>query len=228
MTGIQLHGAALPQWTDMSDYVAHFAKAGLSHDAYDVMMSILGSGRLRAMNRFGFARNKAPDPDSQLAVCFSETPLHLLARISEQRSEFGIVFKKAFLLSRGGNPVWYAYKGHPPALALNKLVAAAINDTSAPIWRVTPFVDQPGVYAHNTYFYEHEREWRVRGDLSFTPGDVAFLVLPEDSHEAAWDFFEAARDDNVGPCYHCPYIDAQWSLDRVAPLLAAAGLHPAG
>jgi hypothetical protein len=223
MTSPNLFGSTMPKWTDMSDYVVHFAKPS-SKSAYEVMMHILSSKRLRALSTFGFVRDKAPDPTTQMAVCLSETPLHLLGRLSDHRSEFGIVFRKDFILSKGGNPIWYAYKDQPVTAAFQQVVNGAENDPSAPIWKVTPFVDRPGAYGQKTYFYEHEREWRVVGDLSFDTSDVAFLVVPEDSHEAARSFFKAAHEDQVGPNYACPYIDAHWSLDKIEPLLQ--GLPP--
>lgn len=218
MTAPQIFGPTTSEWTDMSDYVVHFAKSS-SQSAYGVMMSILSSRRLQAFSTFGFVRDKAPDPESQKAVCLSETPLHLLGRISDHRSPFGIVFRKDFILGRGGNPIWYAYKDQPVTKALHQVVATAKGDPNHPIWQVTPFVDRPGIHGQKSYFFEHEREWRVVGDLAFDTSDVAFLVIPEDSHEVARDFFEAAHLDQVGPNYDCPYIDAHWSLDKIKPLL---------
>jgi hypothetical protein len=186
------------------------------------MMRILGSGRLEARTAFGFVRNTAPDPRSQRAVCFSETPLHLLGRIARRRSEYGIVFHKDFILRAGGNPILYAYGDGPVALAVQQLVTATAGDASAPIWRLTPFVDRPGRYGTTTYFYEWEREWRTPGDVAFQTTDVAFLIIPEALHEDARDFFLNARREHLGPCYDCPYIDAHWPLARVAPLLSNA------
>jgi hypothetical protein len=222
MTSQSSFGAASAQWTDMSDYVAHFSKASAPASAYDVMMTILSSQRLRALRPFGFVRDQAPDPESQKTVCLSETPLHLLGRLADVRSEFGIVFRKDFILERGGNPIWYAYNGQPANQAFAQLVSAAGSDPAHPIWRVTPFVDRPGAYGQSTYFFEHEREWRVVGDVSFQPEDVAFLIIPEGSHEPARSFFQDARDENLGPCYDCPFIDAYWPLERISPLLQAA------
>lgn len=219
MSSPTLFGTAKPGWTDMSDHLVHFAKDVPATNAYDVMLTILGSGRLRAFSPFGFARNGAPDPSSQKAVCFSETPLHLLERIAQHRSAYGIVFRKDFIMSKGGNPIWYAYKDQPVTSAFQALVKAAGPNPHHPIWKVTPFVDRPGAYETASYFYEHEREWRVVGDVFFKTSDVAFLVIPEDSHEAARDFFIAAHEDQVGPNYDCPYIDARWSLEKITAAL---------
>jgi hypothetical protein len=214
-----LFGTTAPHWTDMSDHVVHFTKPAPDQTAYGAMMSILFHRKLEARSAFGFVRDKAPDPETQKTVCFSETPLHLLGRVADHRSEFGIVFRKDYVLQNGGNPILYAYKDQPVTQAIHHLVSAAAGNPANPIWKVTPFIDRPGAYGSATYFFEWEREWRIVGDLSFDTKDVAFLIIPEGSHEAARIFFEGARDDHTGPCYDCPYIDGHWSLEKTTPVL---------
>lgn len=207
-------------WTDMSDYVVHFAKKYKGKDAYTNMLSILGSRVIRARNPFGACREKAPDPSSQKAVCFSEIPLHLLGRLADKRSEYGIVFRKDFAIHRNANPILYAYKDQSVAKAVRQLIATAANDPKNPIWEVTPFVDLPGAHPKGSYFFEWEREWRKVGDFNFTTDDVEFLIIPEKLHKAAKSFFKSAREENIGPSYKCPFIDAHWTRKKIKPLLS--------
>lgn len=153
-------GENSPTWTGMSDYVVHFAKDYQGRKAYDNMLGILSNRVIRARNPFGIARTKAPDIASQKAVCFSEVPLHLLGRLADKRSEYGVGFGKAFVIHRKGNPILYAYKDQSVATAIQKLVAAFGDDTDSPIWEVTPFIDMQGAYPNGSYFFEWEREWR--------------------------------------------------------------------
>lgn len=213
-------GENSPTWADMSDYVVHFSKDYKGKDAYTNMLSILGSGIIRARNPFGICRNKAPDPSSQKAVCFSEVPLHLLGRLAEKRSEYGVVFRKDFVVHRHGNPILYAYKDQAVIYAIKALIAAAGEDEANPIWRVTPFVDAPGAYPNGSYFFEWEREWRKVGDFKFSTDDVAFLIIPENLHGAAKGFFENARQENLGPAYDCPFIDAHWKRKKIKSVFA--------
>lgn len=206
-----LFGQNQAGWRDMSDYVVHFAKDHAGRTAYDNMMGILSSGTIRAMNPFGIARTFAPDAASQKAACFSEIPLHQLDRLAEARSSYGIVFRKDFVIHRGGNPILYAYQNRPVSQAIRSLMAMGAGDARHPVWRLTPFVDAPGTYGVSPYFFEWEREWRIIGDFRFEPENVAFLIIPEDLHEAAKSFFETVRDDNTGPAYDCPFIDPYWS-----------------
>ena len=204
-----------PSWPDMSDYVVHFAKQYDGRSDYDTIMGILSGQVIRAFNIFGIARENAPDPSSQRTVCFSETPLHYLGRIANRRSELGIVFRKSFIVSRGGNPILYAYRDQPLYRSVHALMAAGRGNPNAPIWSMTPFVDAVG----GNYNFEWEREWRHIGDLRFTSDDVAFLIIPANLHEAARTFFASAEEDEVGPNYPCPFIDARWNQQQIAEAL---------
>ena len=210
-----------PSWHDMSDYAVHFTKAYKGRSAYDNMLGILSGGSLRARNAFGIARRKAPR-GTQHAVCFSEIPMHLASRLAKRRGPYGIGFTKEFLLKRGGAPVWYAERGSVAALAVDALVAdgLASGNPAAPIWTVTPFIDSPGLYGSSSYRFEWEREWRHIGDLRFAVSDPAFLVIPESLHSSARGFFEEARDEHLGPCYECPFLDPGWDRARVRAALS--------
>lgn len=213
----QLFGPNVTKWTDMSDYVVHFTKDYASNNAYDNIIGILANRKIEARNRFGIGRDKAPDPSGQKAVCFSEVPLHLLKRLADKRSQYGIGFNKNFVIRNSGNPILYAYKDNLPNLAIQQLMEQALATPEAPIWNVTPFVDAPGKYSSGNYFFEWEREWRKVGDLHFAEPEVAFLIIPENLHDAARQFFKTAQEENLGPSYvHCPLIDANWDQARLA------------
>lgn len=219
-------GRSEAAWHDMSAHVIHLVAGSTARDAYEAIISILGHGTLEARKPFGAARHDAPDLASQRCVCFSEIPVDQLGRIIERRlpsdrsAWHGIAFTKTFLVARGGGPILYAYEGTPQADAIRRLVRQArksADPESHPVWDLAPFVDIPG--RGGTYYFEWEREWRHVGDLRFSPKDVAFLVMPEEFHEAAESFFEVARSEGTGPAYHCPYIDATWSRERCAKTL---------
>jgi hypothetical protein len=212
-------GENSPAWTDMSDFVVHFAKDYGGKSAYDNMLSILHNKTIEARNAFGIVKSKAPDVATQKTACFSEVPLHRLSRLAKARSDYGIVFRKDIIIHRHGNPILYAYKDHPVTAALRQLIKAAKKDAGNPIWKVTPFVDAPGAYAHGSYFFEWEREWRKVGDFKFQTDEVEFLIIPEKLHKKAKSFFKKVRDENLGPSYDCPFIDPYWKLQKIKPLL---------
>ena len=94
-----------------------------------------------------------------------------------------------------------------------------MNNPGSLIWEVAPFVDLPGTYGKSKYLYEWERDWRHVDDLHFAETDPAFLIIPEDLHEAARDFFASAKLENVGPSYECPFVDPYWGEDRIEAAL---------
>lgn len=226
-------GRSEAHWSDMSEHVVHVVRGSSATEAYANVISILANGILLARNPFGAARGAAPDVASQNCVCFSEVPVDLLSRIIERRlprdrsAWHGIAFSKPFLTARGGGPVMYAYDGTPQAEAVRKLVLRAQGSRDAPsdpIWQLTPFVDLPG--RHGSYYFEWEREWRHVGNLSFRPEDVSFLLMPEEYHVAARDFFDEAARNETGPAYRCPFLDATWDRARcVAALASGRRLH---
>lgn len=211
-------GAIDPAWKDMSKYVVHFAKANPPRSAYDNAIAILYQRRIIAKNAFGAGRHLA---HAKKSVCFSEVPLHHLKRLADVRGPHGIGFRKEYIVERGGGPILYAYKDTPQAMAVNALVHGATNEPASPAWDVAPFVDLPGTYGKSSYLYEWEREWRHVGDLGFTESDPAFLIIPEDLHEAARDFFLSAKIEHVGPSYDCPFIDPYWGEDAIALALSS-------
>ena len=212
----KLIGPTHPNWEDMSPFVVHFTKKSDTGSEYDNSISILASRRLEARNRFGIGKKHK---ESSSCVCFSEVPLHQLKRLADKRGPYGIVFRKEFIVARDGGPILYAYQDTPHALALLALIDGAVGKPDDPIWRVAPFVDQPGQYGSSSYFFEWEREWRHPGDLHFDEADPAILIIPEDLHEAARDFFDNAEREQLGPNYKCPFVDPYWGLEKIKSIL---------
>lgn len=208
----KLVGEWSEDWLDMSPFVVHFAKPSVKHTAYDNCLSILGKRRIEARGRFGTGKNYEASPKS---VCFSEIPLHQLKRLAIKRGPYGLGFRKEFLIKRGGGPIMYAYKDTPHAEAIRQLVFKAKDSPTDPIWKVAPFVDQPGEYGPRRYFYEWEREWRHVGNLDFHQTEPAFLIIPEDDHVIAREFFNDAEAEELGPNYSCAFIDPYWTVERV-------------
>lgn len=159
------------------------------------------------------------------SACLSEIPLHLLGRLVETRSSYGLGFHQEYLLSKGGGRVWYLEDHGQSAAAVKAEVQrrweAGVGGDDA-FWRVTPFIDfpKPGEPWQD---WRWEREWRVPGGLGFDFDDVAFIFLPERLHERARSFYEERARVGDGPALLCPYIDPTWTdRDRIAEKLREA------
>ena len=81
-------------------------------------------------------------------------------------------------------------------------------------------IDGPGEYGSTKYIFDWEREWRHVGTMMFEEKDVAFLLIPEELHDAANDFFANAQEENLGPAYFCPYVDPTWSREHILEVLS--------
>jgi hypothetical protein len=190
---------------------------------YYPWIDILGEGRLKPGDKaLGAGRNLAEVRDLHRVVCFSEIPLDMLDRLIERRSLYGIGFRKDVVVAKGGAPLWYLDKDGVQAKIIQQQIRTAIAggvDPGDQIWQLTPFIDNPGNYPGRNYRFEWEREWRVVGDFTFTPDDVAFLFLPEDDHDKTRQFFADVQVENSGPSYLFAYIDPRWDLDKIEKAL---------
>jgi len=211
------------EWRDMSDHVVHFTRGVGDDDPYTTIMSILSHGRIEARNAFGCATNVHGLGGTQVCACFSEIPLDMLDRLVDRReSRYGVGFRQPTLIAKGAARVWYLDPDTPSRAAFHGMVTKAMTggvDQADPIWRLTPFVD----YLAPNYRFEWEREWRVRGDLIFTPDDVAFLFVPEDLHVAAKAFL-IDGGGGAGPAYTCPILDPLWNDEQIQAVLSTLDL----
>lgn len=209
-------------WSDMSDYIVHFTKDYEGVKAFGNFLSILSGYRIEARSRFGIAKDRAPDLDSQKAVCFTEVPLTHAERVTARRSAYGFAFDKAAAVLRGANPILYAYQNQSLALNMRQMMNLAIDkgDTDDPIFKITPFVDVPGVYFGSTYLFEWEREWRKLGDYHFSAEEISFIILPEERHNKARRVFLAQKKSTRHSHLHrIPIIDIGWGRKKIRSIL---------
>lgn len=193
------------------------------------LCAIVRDGRLRARTPYGAAYNVPALAQSQAVVCFSElAALESVSELARRHGGFGVGFTKTWLQAYGAAPVWYLSRGSHVQTELFNLVrelAFRIDpDPSHPLWRLTPFVDYPqdaeAGQAASSYDWKWEREWRVRGDVSFESERVALLYAPEAEHPAIKSFWTAqileARAGNVPPL-----LDASWAKERQYDVLSS-------
>ena len=185
---------------DYSDYLIHLVG---KNEPYNTFMSILSSGTLKAQSAFGFLK----EIHNKKSICFSEIPPLYLKKLVQRRYNHGIAFNKKFLLEKGAQRVWYVEKDSAVHKSLVYLSLELSNDKISEFLNLAPFIDIPGKYGDTYYRFEWEREWRVLGNVSFSPRDVSFLIIPEDKHALARTFFKDAEEENIGPNYDCPYFD---------------------
>ena len=203
-------------WRDMSEYLVH-----LTLDCEN-WKSILRSQRLTAGGPFGALSTHKDHPESQMSCCLSEIPMDYLPRLAERHGRYGVVFRKSFIESSGGQRVWYLEKESEVADALFSMVKKQHFprvDENDPLLRLTPFID----YLNERRSFEWEREWRVVGELDFQPSDVRFLFLPDGEHIDARNYLDSEYEELSGPdLSHAPMIDLRWSDEKIQQVLTFA------
>ncbi len=213
-----------PAWRDMSEYLVHFTRAddgGAS--ARDVLLQIAASQKIEARKRFGAARGLGAPNAEQRCVCFSEIPLDFLERLVQRReSSYGLGFHQTTVSGRGGARVWYVEKGTPLQEVLYDFGNSVVQDHSwdHPWFRMTPFIDYPGEYGGADYQFEWEREWRLAGDLTIGPADLAFVFAPEDDHAPLTaDIQAAAQQPGIGAA--TLMLDPAWGDEQMQAAVQA-------
>jgi len=183
---------------DLSRYLIHLTRSE------EDLLSILRSGRIEARRPFGAGRGFPTVQRLHHSVCLTEIPLDELRRMTSKRP-WGIAFDKERLRTKfGAQPVWYVRDPSPELEAINQAMGDAAADPAAPIWKLTPFIEQVrSLRGSAPNDWRAEREWRVRGHLDFNLDDVALLLL-DDSGKT--DFLD---EISIG----LPYI----SLDEDTP-----------
>ena len=241
--------------TDLSTFLVHFTRRHNRRSARDNLVSILRDRRIEARSVYGMAAGlvgRFPElADDQKTVCFTETPLEhawMMCSTIEGRSVqfngYGLAFTKTFARRRGVNPVWYldiTPRGGRDWLTvpIDELLDQAVEDAtpprattpnlerlaSAPILRLTPFIEQMGnpTGTRRKEFW-WEREWRHVGDLSFSTDDIVVVFAPEDEHESLREQLRSRpRGASATPpiASNMPaFVDAQWGLERMIGALA--------
>jgi len=176
---------------DSTNYLAHFTSEGKpkSEDAnnpglaYGTMsakeklISILKSKKITASTM---------PWTSAYAVCFTECPWMSMIAHTQLYSPYGVGFKKDFVYSRNGGPVYYIRPDHFKEQMESKKFEKHI-------WPfLTPFVPKNAPKKMKDYFggkiidYTHEREWRVPHDFPFEYNNIEFVVLKDYSDMASF------------------------------------------
>jgi len=218
---------------DLSSFVVHFTRKGEDDIAPGKnLRSILRDETIEARSAFGPAtslleRKRLRDLKSQKCVSFSETPLEhldcLTGDIPGRRfslSPYGLAFTKTTARRMGVNPIWYVdiTPGHDWLMEpINQLVDRELRRQKrfnrSPLAKITPFIEQMGSgmgrsgYGYRKEFW-WEREWRHRGDFSFTLQVVALGFAPEHRVKEFEKFTE-----KLGR--RVRFVDPKWSLEKM-------------
>lgn len=201
------------------DNTNHFPKTGKSaHSTFNDIWNqrLIKARRVLCIHR-GLIRQEPTETQVKFKVaCFTETPLgqikHFVGvyRRDYQFEAYGFIFKKETLLMKGASPAQYInqYGTHSlRAWADRMYETAKKTNFSGLLWQGIPFMNS----VHSGNDFDWEREWKVRGDVTFSYRELAGVILPERTANKMWD---RAQDNGV------PVISAEWDLDLIEDTLA--------
>ncbi|EIJ41946.1 Protein of unknown function (DUF2743) [Beggiatoa alba B18LD] len=183
---------------DLSQFIIHLTRDTGNKSARENLISILGTKTILACNPHSMFsplidRLNYTEKQQLNVACFTEIPLHqlhLLVREIQGRQiklkPYGLVFKKEFILQKGGHPVLYinSYFGNLTVNeAMKRLFLPFFREKSyrftEEVRAIMPFLS----IMNEQYDFSWEREWRVLGNFEFEHKDIAALVLPSTGEE---------------------------------------------
>lgn len=184
---------AIKDRSDISRFVVHLTRDDTKDftdggSAEDNFQAIIEDRRICAYQAHCIHASEIPQNllKKYSVACFTEVPLtqlHLLTKHIPGRKiqlqPFGLVFSREFIISKGAQPAIYINSYNNNAWLRESAdslceIARKMKFKSGKVWRFLPYLNA----MHERYDFTWEREWRVCGDVEFTPSDVVAVILP--------------------------------------------------
>ena len=221
MTMTSRTATAVKGRSDLSRFVVHLTRDDTQDfsdgaSAADNFGSIVESRTIIAAKPHCLHWRKIPRKHKRKfsVCCFTEVPLselHLLTREIPGRqvrlSEYGFVFSRDFLISKGAQPALYINSYNRNDYL--REAADTLYDISKQkdfrggmLHRFLPYLNA----MNEKYDFTWEREWRVLGNLVFRPRDIVCVVLPTNGAED-WRMKFMQRG--------VPVISPGWSTEEI-------------
>lgn len=183
---------------DVSPFLAHFTsqkypKGYLNKDNPTNQYKFYSSEKrlINILESKTIIASQVPWVGNHKAVCLTECPWTSLITHTQQYSSYGIGFKKEFIFSKGGGPVYYVRAD----MYNNQTWDSSVLPFVTPFWPEYVPTSMKATVAIKKCDYTHEREWRIANDLNFEYSDIEFIVLPD--YEAMARFPRELKD-NIG------------------------------
>lgn len=212
---------------DLSPYLVHVTRNNTNHfpksgmDASHSFNQIWNERVIKARRVLCMHRERILEEDVDIqkkfkVACFTETPLSQIKRfIGVSRRDFrfeayGFIFTKETMLVKGASPALYINQYGTDSLrpwADRIYEIAKRSNFTGLMWQGIPFMNS----VHERNDFDWEREWKVRGNVSFSHRSLAGVILPENT---AFKMRRRAEDNGV------PVISASWGQDRIEETLA--------
>ncbi len=223
---------------DLSRFLVHLTRDYCDSTAEDNLFEMLRQKRIKARNahclfapkisKIGFSEVLKKQFNT---VCFTETPLnqlrHLAQEIPGRKIElcpYGLVFWKANMLEAGANPAVYI---NSKAKGLRELLLKQFDEHFKELRQYRQFKSEFGNDADAIIRYyaliniisdrvdfSWEREWRVKGDFSFTFDRLVAIIAPnpESFRKMADQCFGSKLRDEI---VRIPVVCPEWNYEQL-------------
>ena len=213
---------------DLSQYLVHLTRDNKNHfpltgkNAYQTFSNILEQKQIKARRVLCMHMNEVTKEPPHVrerfkVACFTETPLtqikHFVGvyRKQYQFAAYGFIFKKETLLEKGASPALYINQYGSVNLrhaADTMYKQAKLNRFRGQDWHLLPFMNS----VHDGNDFDWEREWKIRGNVSFLYRELVGVIMPERGTLKL-----RQRVERFG----VPVIAAGWDADRIEETLAS-------
>ena len=186
--------SAVAARSDISRFVVHITRDDTKNysngqSARKNLKAILRECRVGAFSPHCLHVKQIPEEnhDDFAVCCFTETPLselHLLTRHipgrSIELSDYGIVFSRQFLISKGAQPALYLnlYDNNQHLREAARNICDIVSENGfrrTGLAHLLPFLNT----MNERHDFAWEREWRIAGDLHFDARDIVAVIVPE-------------------------------------------------
>ncbi len=196
---------------DFSYLLVHLTRRSTNFSAKDVLFNILNEGALKAYKPWCIWIKDLQKPENASlqqyfkVVCFTETPLEQIGALLEplegrryQPEPYGLVFRKSYITTNGGNHVFYTIK--EIAKPLGELYERQKTDIDPNVCRLLALT----TLCEKGNDWHWEREWRIVGDLKFDFSDIYCGLCPEQDIPFFRDNFKQV-----------PFINPYWGIKKI-------------
>jgi len=215
---------------DYSVFLVHFTKDGeFCNKEQD--KTIIGYKNMTAKERLlsilkdkKISASRMPWTNTQ-GVCFTECPWSSLIAHAQCYSPYGIGFKKSYIFSQKGAPIFYLRSNLFERM--KKEMESKQSATVKEMWTfISPFSPKYGTDYTKQFIkvdgkrmivdYTHEREWRCPKDFSYQYSDIEFIIVKQfsDIIDIPQEVKKAIKD-NIIIMDNYQLIENLWPVHRI-------------
>lgn len=191
---------------DLSSSLTHLTKDCNGYKAKENLISILTAKKIEARNPDCFQKHKLLEgmESAFKVLSFTETPYEELKNVVNvpfkrkiELKGYGVAFSREEIIRSKGVPVYYLYQKEQQTF-FSELMDTYIEQVrqhgmneSDPLLSILPYIKE----VSEREDFHWEREWKIRGDFSFTNTPTILVPTKEEAYEIFNVIFESGKSN---------------------------------